>query len=244
MGIDYHLFSNIGSREVNEDSVRAASKDDAYCFILCDGLGGHSKGELASAFVADYVIQLFLQSQNLDAFMAEALVKAQGALLEEQKRYNAQLSMKTTATLLLIDGESYHYAYIGDSRIYTFRKNKLLERTLDHSVPQMLAIAGDIKEKQIRKHPDRNRLLRVMGVDWDGIRCEISDTCELKAGDAFLLCSDGFWELVEDKQMIKTLKHADTAETWITKMAEIIEKKSAKMEMDNFSAIAIKCTSE
>ena len=62
MSIDYNIFTNVGSRSVNEDSVRVSKKDGAFCFVLCDGLGGHGKGELASACVADYIRNLFLES--------------------------------------------------------------------------------------------------------------------------------------------------------------------------------------
>ena len=147
MGIDYQIFTNVGGRKVNEDSVRAASKDAKYCFVLCDGLGGHGKGEIASAFVADYIRQLFLSSNNYDTFLKDALSQAQEGLLKEQKRLNATMEMKTTATVLLIDGNKYSYGHIGDSRIYCFRNIKLLSRTLDNSINQMLVLAGNIKEK-------------------------------------------------------------------------------------------------
>ena len=147
--------------------------------------------------------------------------------------------MKTTATLLLIKDNLYRYAHIGDSRIYCFRNNKVLCRTLDHSVPQMLVLAGDIKEKKIRSHPDRNKLLRVMGVEWEGSRYTMSDYEELKSGDAFLLCSDGFWEPILEKQMCKTLKKSTDAQNWMDEMTKIIIKNAKDTDMDNFSGIAV-----
>lgn len=239
MSIDYNIFTNVGSRSVNEDSVRVSKKDGAFCFVLCDGLGGHGKGELASACVADYIRNLFLESDDLDVFFESALDKAQEELLKQQKKLNAQFEMKTTATLLLIKDNMYRYAHIGDSRIYCFRNNKVLCRTLDHSVPQMLVLAGDIKEKKIRSHPDRNKLLRVMGVEWEGSRYTMSDYEELKSGDAFLLCSDGFWEPILEKQMCKTLKKSTDAQNWMDEMTKIIIKNAKDTDMDNFSGIAV-----
>ncbi len=241
MSIDYQLFTNIGGRSVNEDSVRTASKNGTYCFILCDGLGGHGKGELASGYVADSIKEQFLASDNLDTFLADAINKAQEGLMAEQKRLHATTEMKTTVTVLLVNDTTFRYGHVGDSRVYCFRKNKVLTRTLDHSVPQMLVLAGDIKEKKIRNHPDRNRLLRVMGIEWDSPRYELSEVNEINDGDAFLLCSDGFWELIVEKQMCKTLKKAKSASEWMELMTGIVAKNGKGIDMDNNSAIAVIC---
>ena len=242
MRIDFGLFTDEGDRDKNEDSVRVGEKDGAKCFVLCDGLGGHGKGELASAFVSDYVKEYFLSCTDVDSFFEDVLDKAQEGLMNEQRRLGAQFEMKTTATILVIYGNKYRIAHIGDSRVYHFRKYKMLSRTLDHSVPQMLALAGDIKEKQIRSHPDRNRLLRVMGVAWDSPRYELADEGELKNGDAFLLCSDGFWEPITEKEMCKALKKASGAHAWLDSMQQTVRKNGEGTNMDNFSAIAVICT--
>lgn len=239
MSVEYSMFTDCGNREVNEDSIAYAEKNGAHCFVLCDGLGGHGKGDLASSFVTEFVIEYFKYSPNVDRFFNDVLDKAQNGLLVEQKRIGARLEMKTTATVLVICGNKYRYAHIGDSRIYSFRKGKVIERTIDHSVPQMLVMAGDIKEKHIRRHPDRNKLLRVMGIEWENSKYEVCDVGELQSGDAFLLCSDGFWEPVTEKEMCKALKKSDSTETWMNSMVENARKNGAGTDMDNFSAIAV-----
>lgn len=242
MAVTYSTHTNVGSREVNEDSISFAEKNGAYCFVLCDGLGGHGKGELASGYVTQFVREYFEKAESADAFFSDVLDKAQEGLMVEQKRIGVQFEMKTTAVVLVICENRFRYAYIGDSRVYHFRKNKVSERSIDHSVPQMLALAGDIKEKHIRKHPDRNRLLRVMGVEWEGSRYEISDWKDIEAGDAFLLCSDGFWELVVEKEMCKLLKKSEDAEIWLTAMTAVVSKNGAGEDMDNNTAIAVRIT--
>lgn len=240
MVTDHSTHTHIGSRPVNEDSIAVAEKDGYNCYILCDGLGGHGKGDLASQFVVGFVMNYFLTSADIEAFWADVLDKAQDALIAEQNRIGAQFEMKTTAVILVISGDSFRYGYIGDSRLYHFRKYKVAERSLDHSVPQMLAMAGDIKEKHIRQHPDRNRLLRVMGVEWDGSRYELSEWKPLQSGDAFLLCSDGFWEPIIEKEMCKLLKKTDSADEWLKAMAERVMQNAAGTDMDNNSAIAVR----
>ena len=146
--------------------------------------------------------------------------------------------MKTTAVVLCID-EMIRWCHVGDSRLYYFKKKKLIQRTLDHSVPQMLVYAGEIKEKEIRNHPDRNRLLRVMGMEWTSNSYTLSDPVEKTGEQAFLLCSDGFWELIVEKEMQKCLKKAKTPEEWLELMKQIILKNGSNRDMDNFSAVAV-----
>ena len=113
---------------------------------------------------------------------------------------------------------------------------------MDHSVPQMLALAKDIKEKDIRFHPDRNKLLRVMGIEWGGHSYELSDTMNVKNKLSFLLCTDGFWELITESEIEKTHKNTDGAIEWINKMVSIVENNGKDKDMDNFSAIAVRIT--
>ncbi len=244
MELDFAAFTDAGDRDVNEDSYAIAESNRKFCFILCDGLGGHGKGELASAFVSQCLKAYFEECNNSDQFFEDGFDKAQEGLLAEQKAIGAQFEMKTTAVALYVGDGVFRFAHIGDSRLYHFRKNKVYQRTLDHSVPQMLALAGDIKDKQIRSHPDRNRLLRVMGVEWDGSRYEVSDYDQLQNGDAFLLCSDGFWEPITEKEMCKALKKSATAEEWLDSMKQTVKKTGIGTNMDNYTAIAIICRDE
>lgn len=241
MVVEYCLFTNKGDRAVNEDGIGHAEKDGRHCFVLCDGLGGHGKGELASGYVVEYVKASFDDSNDPEEYMTTIIDRANDGLLAEQIELNAQSEMKTTAVVLLVDGDKCRYIHIGDSRLYRFRKNKVLKRTIDHSVPQMLALAGDIKDKDIRSHPDRSSLLRVMGVklDNENTRYELSDYEEIRAGDAFLLCSDGFWEPITEKEMCKLLKKSGSAEDWLRAMSETVKENGKNTNMDNFSAIAV-----
>jgi serine/threonine protein phosphatase PrpC len=122
-----------------------------------------------------------------------------------------------------------------------FVKNKLLLRTLDHSVPQMLVISKEIKARDIARHPDRNRLLRVMGIEWDTPKYELSDEYHLSDCQAFLLCTDGFWELIDEKTMRTLLKKSSSVEEWLSLMTDEVEKNGTEQDMDNYTALAIWC---
>ena len=147
--------------------------------------------------------------------------------------------MKTTLCILHIQDSCASWLHVGDSRIYQFRKGKLIKKTLDHSVPQMLVAQGEIKESQIRFHEDRNRLLRVVGMSEKAPKYDMTQEVRIDATTSFLLCSDGFWEYLEEKEMIRLLKNASNPQEWIEKMEEIVMKRGQDKNMDNYSAIAV-----
>ena len=147
--------------------------------------------------------------------------------------------MKTTACALAIRGSEAVWGHVGDTRLYAFSHNRVKLRTLDHSVPQMLVLTKEIKEKDIRNHPDRNKLLRVLGVSGDVPKFELSAAQNLRRYQAFLLCSDGFWELIDEKEMETLLKKSKSPDEWMQKMCEIIMQRGSTIDMDNSSAIAV-----
>lgn len=237
--MDYCCISKTGDREVNEDCIGIAEGKDYICFVVADGLGGHGKGDIASKLATSEFQKTFEISTDstLEGKLEKAFQNAQTAILAEQQRQNANFQMKTTVAAVAIDHSSAICGHIGDTRIYAFYHNRIMQRTLDHSVPQMLVLSREIKEKQIRNHPDRNKLLRVLGVQGD-VRFD-SFTIDLKKCQAILLCSDGFWELILEKEMRSTLKKSSSAQDWLERMNGIVEENGKGKDMDNYSAIAI-----
>ena len=229
------MLTNKGERAVNEDFLDVSITPERLAFILCDGLGGHGNGDIASRFVTEQVKAALEQNKTVE----ESIQHAQDALLEKQIAEHAGNSMKTTVTCLVLAGDQARFAHVGDSRVYYFEKTKYMLRSQDHSVPQMLVNRGDIKEKDIRHHEDRSRLLRVMGTEWDRPKYQVVEGIKLTKRSSFLLCSDGFWELIDEKQMSKTLKKADSPQQWLAAMEEIVLANGKGTNMDNYSAIAV-----
>ena len=236
---EHAIFTDRGTREVNEDSVGVFESSESTCYVLCDGLGGHGMGEVASALVVDCFKKSFADIKDAPGFLGETISSAQEALRAEQQARRAKRKMKTTCVSLLTDKSNAYIAHVGDSRLYVFNKNKIFKRTLDHSIPQMLVFSKEIKESQIRNHPDRNVLLRVMGIDWEEDMYEVMSPIPQKKCQAFLLCSDGFWELIEENDMCSSLKKASSAEEWLSMMLETVKANGEGRDMDNFSAIAV-----
>ena len=198
-------------------------------------------GDAASSLVVDEFKKTFTAGGGRIDRLDDMFMTAQNALLEKQKQLNATSKMKTTAVAACTDGKKLRIAHVGDSRVYVFSEGKVLYRTLDHSIPQMLVIAGEIKESEIRKHKDRSLILRVMGNEWEKPQYEIDKAFPLKKVQAVLLCSDGFWELIEDETMCEFLNKASSASEWLQLMRAEVEKNGRSTDMDNNSAIAVWC---
>lgn len=159
--------------------------------------------------------------------------------MNKQAELNKVGGMKTTVCLLLIKEGSAAAAWVGDSRIYRFSGKGLPTRTSDHSVPQMLVSSGEIKESEIRRHPDRNRLLRAMGSKWESPRYQLWPLSPPKAGESFLLCSDGFWEWIDENQMCRRRLLHRGAESWLRAMERKVVKTGCGKGMDNYSALVV-----
>lgn len=237
--LDYAVLSKVGSREVNEDSVAAGEKKGSCCFVVCDGLGGHGMGDTASSLVANVFLEEFHSRDCYDGFLSSAFSLAQERLTARQSESRVTNKMRTTAAALFTDGQNAFIGHVGDSRVYVFRRQGEAIRTLDHSVPQILALSGEITEAQISQHPDRNMLLRAMGTAWDQPMYQLMPPVALSECRAFLLCSDGFWEYISADQMQSLLRQSRTAEEWLRAMQRLVEQAGAGEKMDNYSAIAI-----
>ena len=237
---EYAKITKLGTRELNEDDIRVVEDNGRYGFIVCDGLGGHGMGDVASNIVANSFVECF---KTLDCvgneFMKQMFECAQNSLLKQKKTLNVTRQMCTTAVALLIENNKAYIGYIGDSRLYVVENDRVSYRTIDHSVPQVLALHGDITDGDIAHHPDRNKLLRALGKEWERPMYCIEKPLELKNNQGFLLCSDGFWEWIEQKQICSMWKASNSAKQWLDSMMEAVESNSKGSVMDNCSAIVV-----
>ena len=235
---DYAVFTDPGNRPVNEDSIGFSVTPSMTGFFLCDGLGGHGMGDAASQCAIKTFKEVLQNETDALQCLKSGFEEAQQAVLSEQLRLKADQKMKTTAVMLLMDAARLYVGHIGDSRVYLFAKTQVFLQTKDHSVPQQLVEIGEITPDQIRHHPERSMLLKVIGTPWEGAPYELEKPIPLKKAEAFLLCSDGFWELITEEDMLRYMNQSRSASEWLDAMAETVKKNGAGSDMDNYSAIA------
>lgn len=234
--LSYYSYTNKGGCEVNEDSPIAQSDGNNGVFIVADGLGGHRNGEVASRIVADAIAsELNASGKHSAEGISEAYKKANDLLILAQAEKGM---MKTTAvTLDIADGKA-EWGYVGDSRLYYFSDNEIAAVTKDHSVTYKKYVSGEITRRQMNTDDDRSSLLRVMGTAEKSIPDFSPAPTPLKKGDAFLLCSDGFWEYVYDEEMLIDFLKSASPRQWIDLML-LRHIKRTRQGNDNFTALAV-----
>lgn len=230
------MLSEKGGREVNQDYCDFLVVRDRGIWALADGLGGSQGGEIAARLSVQTMLEQVDEEPIL--LIKGGLAEAQRLLHEEQKRSPLRRSMRTTLVVLVCSGASAYWAHVGDSRLYHFRAGKLISQTKDHSVCQALVNAGEISQEDIRFHEDRNRLYRVLGTEGEVKASIREDGIQIEQGDAFLLCSDGFWEYVTEDEMVRTIESASSPSEWLEAMESILKSRVLERH-DNYSALAV-----
>ena len=239
MGVLTAQIANPGGRGYNEDAFLEANTGKAYCCVLADGLGGHGGGDVAASAACEAAIESFRANDQLSAAALMAHFRAaEAAVRRRHAQAGNQFRMRTTLVIVLVNDTHVIWGHIGDSRLYHLRAGRLAAQTKDHSVPQAMADAGDIRPEQIRHHEDRNRLLRVIGADDESRPAVMPAPVPINRGDAFLLCTDGFWEYVHELEFeLDYAKSREPAE-WLRYM-ELRLQQRVDGTNDNYTAIAI-----
>jgi len=229
-----------GGREYNEDCVAIEHVRGHCCLALSDGAGGHAGGAVAARVAVDKILHGFRARPPADAEdLAELLLDAHEAVLAAQgTTTRAEEAMHATIVVVAIDtgAGTALWGHVGDSRLYLLRRGRVLATTRDDSVVQWMVESGYLAAEQARSHPNKNRLLAALGVD-----AEIQPTVQeepfaLEDGDAFLLCTDGWWDGLTGSQIEVELGLAPSVGSWLDAMAATIAQKSAP-DHDNYSAI-------
>lgn len=229
--------SHPGGRNRNEDFAGFAVVNGAGCWIVADGLGGHGAGDVASQAAVRRVLERFEEDPTPGLDRAHRLVAdAHTAVLEAQEQARFP-GMRTTLSLLLAHRRGAVWAHVGDTRIYQLRRGVVVRQTEDHSVLQMLVDAGKIEPEDIRAHPERSRILRALGQE-GAPKPDTWESGGLEAGDAFLLCSDGWWEYVTEREMELDHAKSEAPDDWLDHMSDRILTR-ASGEFDNLTAIGV-----
>ena len=216
--IKAYNLQELGQRQNQEDSLFPAlgkSTPDDRLFVLCDGMGGHEKGEVASATVCETISSTIFSAWNpnealSDELFLQALSAAYDAL--DAKDNGEERKMGTTLTFLCIHTNGATVAHIGDSRVYQLRPAskkspaRIVFRTQDHSLVNDLVKIGEITEEEAKHHPQKNVITRAMQPCQEHrAKADIAHLTDIQPGDYFYMCSDGMLEEASDENILNII---------------------------------------
>lgn len=245
----YSGKTDIGlKRKNNQDCYKVISKENYLCAVVCDGMGGAKGGNVASslavrAFIKHIKTETPSNTSNSISvkegkrIIKGAVDKANAAVYETANTDINLEGMGTTLVSVFISGNNIIVVNIGDSRLYTYKDNTLKQITNDHSFVQFLIDKGSIKPEEAKNHPNRNIILRALGVN-EKVEPDIFVFKE--EFDMLLLCSDGLTALLGDDEITEVLKSdAKRKITLKARVDTLIEKANIKGGVDNITAVLI-----
>jgi len=236
-------ISEIGKRFNNEDSIYPNNEQvniSNRLFLVCDGVGGSHKGEVASTIACD-AIQTYFRSfsdteKAFDPQFIEKSVRYAEIRFDEYIQSNPSAGgMATTLCLLYFSPEGVFLTHAGDSRIYQFRKGEMIFKTEDHSLVNTMIKNGKINPGDADKHPQKNIIYRAIQGSHAPVEIDIIKITDVMPADEFFMCTDGVTEVWNDNDLCKVFSENISSEEKINRIREQCRERAR----DNFSAYLI-----
>jgi len=253
-GVDYRLgrYTHVGMvRSLNEDSlltleivrILQSQPRSLGVYVVADGMGGHSAGEVASATVVNAIAQRALALFNTPSVQAgvgtdwhiwlKSVVETANNTVFEMRK-STGTDMGTTMVMAVLDGWRVHVAHVGDSRAYCINAQAIRRLTTDHSLVQRLIETRQITPQEARRHPQRNVIYRTMG-DKPKVEADIQ-SYDLQPGDCILLCSDGLSGMLDDADIHRLVLASPNPQVACEKL---IAAANAAGGDDNITAVLV-----
>ena len=229
-GINFGARTDVGYvREHNEDSILIRPP----LYAVCDGMGGHEAGEVASEIAVAELKRHAPQTIDADA-LGRAVDEANLSIIRAVSEGIGREGMRTTCTAAMLEGDHLAIAQCGDSRAYLLHAGQLQQLTRDHSLVADLVEQGEIGPDEARTHPWRSYITRALGLD-PRIHPDLYELA-VQDGDRIMLCSDGLYSMVEDDQLAAILSRASSAQAAAD---QLTEAALAAGGTDNVSVIVV-----
>jgi protein phosphatase len=241
-------MSDVGlTRAHNEDSFRCDPKLQIY--VVADGMGGHSHGEVASRIAVDTVVEFIERSGDKDVTwpagydpeldrdanrLHAAIRVAHERVLRAIEGDAALSGMGTTLVGCVVADSKAVLAHVGDSRAYRLRDGALEQLTQDHTWVHEQVLAGFLSSEQARNHPLKNVVTRALGGEAE-VEIDVQEI-DLRAGDRLLLCSDGLTTMLNDAEIADRLA-SKLPHEWICR--SLIDDANSKGGLDNVTVLLI-----
>lgn len=236
------IFSK-GKRDNMEDCIfphpGSASVNKGF-FIVCDGMGGHAKGEVASKLACETLGTYFsnISSEEIsETTFLDAFNNLQSVFDEYTSNNVSTKGMGTTVVIAVLHNNGIVVSHVGDSRFYHFRNGKIIWQTIDHSLVNQWVKQGLISKADAVKHPKSNVITRaIQGKKVAEVSPEVNFINDVVPGDYFLLCTDGITEGISESQLCDILGSGNDDETKLGLIEQLCEANSR----DNYSAYLLK----
>jgi serine/threonine protein phosphatase PrpC len=214
--------------------------------VVADGMGGHAHGDVAAQITVDCLGSAFRNEAKPKIadpgnFLFRTIGRAHAMIVHQTQRQGLSArdlsnSPRTTVVACLVQDGYAFWSFVGDSRLYVIRDGRIVTRTRDHTPVQMLIDAGRIREEAAATHPDKNKLLQCLGGP-RAPRVEPTAHARLMQNDILLLCSDGFWGPLTQRQLLMGLLGKDMRRAF-PELITLAETR-AGARCDNVSVLAI-----
>lgn len=242
MQLYYYSLSDVGNvRSHNEDFLFSGRvKGDGYLFIVADGMGGHSSGEVASYKAVAGFVKAMRKGvgKNVPEAMRRIVLNINDDLMHEGKKFAKDKGMGTTLSALYIKGDKGYFAHVGDSRIYRYSNSgdsgAMVQLTEDHSLVGRLLKDGFISAEEAQTHPKRNVLYQSVGLK-KGIEVQAMGPFNIREGQKFLLCSDGLNSELRDVEIEESLALKSPRQI----VESLMEEAKLRTASDNITVIAV-----
>lgn len=240
--MDIYGHTDVGRVRSNNQDTFCLGKlsDTAVYAVVCDGMGGANGGNVASKIAADMMESRIVcqYRENMPEAsvlnMLESAVDAANVQVYDKALSDPELTgMGTTLVAVIADGPVAYVVHVGDSRLYHFTGQELVQVTTDHSVVQEMIEKGQLTEQQAKGHPRKHFITRAVGVDIH-VRPDY-DVLTLTPGDTLLLCTDGLTNMVGDEVLETTLRSESTEQL----PAILVQKANDAGGEDNITAVVI-----
>lgn len=233
----FYLTDTGRVREHNEDSVTILKNlNGEYLAVVADGMGGHRKGEVASALTVAHLGKRFTESASIgtisDAvnWLSDNINEINSEILDYGEKNENSKGLGTTVVAAIITKEFLIFANLGDSSGYVVKNKKLHRVTKPHTLVNLLVDAGDLTEEQAKNHPKKNVLMKALGAA-EKAEPDIFDVDN--GSEEIFLCSDGLTSMLNDEQIEKVLLEDNLSVE--EKVVKLIKKCNARGGTDNIS---------
>lgn len=234
-----------GTRTNNQDRVAYSESQNGVLMVIADGMGGHTRGDVAAQITVDCLIDSFNKQgqeriENPAAFIVSSMNFAHLTLnLVSRKNGFDEDMPRTTCVACLVQNGYAYWGHVGDSRLYLFGDGELLSRTIDHSTTDQMHQDGVVDEQFQRF--GQGQVLRCIGGNKRPV-VTLGPETHLGRGDTILLCTDGVWRAFKEKQLIKIV-NKEYIEDSVDEMLNY-SRRFFTDECDNLTALAFRWEDE